>query len=183
MKDLSLHIMDIFQNSTRAGATEVQLNIEESHDEDTLTIEFIDNGSGMDSETLSHVLDPFYTTRTTRKVGMGLSLMKQNAELTGGGLTIRSELNVGTIVSVTFGLTHIDRQPLGDVASTLILTVAANPEIRFLFHYKTPDVDFLFDTEEIKEALDGVSIQEPEMVQAMTEYVRNNMVPEEPDYE
>ncbi len=175
MKDLSLHIMDILQNSTRAKATAIEVHIEESIENDTLSIIFIDNGTGMDAETLAHVLDPFFTTRTTRKVGMGLSLMKQNAELTGGTLTIDSTLNVGTTVKVTFGLSHLDRPPLGDVAGTIVMTASAHPDLHFIYTYKTPSIDFTFDTEEIKEVLDGVSIQDPQIVQYLIEFVRENM--------
>jgi len=176
MKDIALHIMDILQNSTRAKATKIELNIEENLAKDTLTIMFKDNGHGMSEETLEQVLNPFFTTRTTRKVGLGLSLLKQSAEFTGGTLTIHSELDVGTTVTVTFGLSHIDRPPLGDVAGTIVLTASAYPDIHFRMHYKTDKVDYIFDTQEINEALDGVSIQEPEIVQYLIEMTRENMM-------
>ncbi len=174
MKDLSMHIMDILQNSTRAGATKIELDIVENIDLDTLTIIFKDNGSGMSEEVLSQVLNPFFTTRTTRKVGLGLSLLKQNAELTGGSLEISSTLGVGTIVTVQFGLSHIDRPPMGDLAGTVVLTASAYPKIRFIVHYKNSGIDYTFDTEEINEALDGVSIQEPEIIQYLIEMFREN---------
>ena len=176
MKDIALHIMDILQNSTRAKATKIELNIEEDPEKDMLTIVFKDNGHGMSKEILEQVLNPFFTTRTTRKVGLGLSLLKQNAEFTGGSLSIDSELNVGTIVTVTFGLSHIDRPPLGDVAGTMVLTASAYPDIHFIMNYKTDKIDYIFDTVEINEALDGMSIQEPEIVQYLMEMVRENMM-------
>lgn len=175
MKDLSMHIMDILQNSTRAGATTIELQILEDTDTDKLTILFKDNGSGMSEEVLSQVLNPFFTTRTTRKVGLGLSLLKQNAELTGGSLEITSTLGVGTEVTVTFGLTHLDRPPMGDLAGTVVLTASAYPNIRFIVHYKTSKIDYVFDTDEINEALDGVSIQEPDIIQYLIEMFRENM--------
>jgi len=176
MKDLSMHIMDILQNSTRAGATLIELEVCENPETNQLTLIFKDNGSGMSDEVLQQVLNPFFTTRTTRKVGLGLSLLKQNAELTGGSLEISSTLGVGTIVTVQFGLSHIDRPPLGDLAGTIVLTASAYPKIRFIVHYKNPTVDYTFDTEEINEALDGVSIQEPEIIQYLTEMFKENII-------
>jgi anti-sigma regulatory factor (Ser/Thr protein kinase) len=175
MKDLSMHIMDILQNSTRAGATTIELQILEDTNTDKLTIVFKDNGSGMSEEVLSQVLNPFFTTRTTRKVGLGLSLLKQNAELTGGSLEITSTLGVGTEVTVTFGFSHLDRPPMGDLAGTVVLTASAYPNIRFIVHYKTSSIDYIFDTDEINEALDGVSIQEPDIIQYLIEMFRENI--------
>ncbi len=175
MKDLSMHIMDILQNSTRAGATLIELDVFENPETDQLTLRFKDNGCGMSEEVLQQVLNPFFTTRTTRKVGLGLSLLKQNAELTGGSLTIESQVNVGTTVTTVFGLSHIDRPPLGDLAGTIVLTASAYPKIRFIVHYKNGSVDYIFDTDEINEALDGISIQEPEIIQYLTEMFRENM--------
>lgn len=178
MKDLSMHVMDILQNSTRANATEIQLIVEENKNADTLTFTFIDNGCGMDEETLTKVLNPFFTTRTTRKVGLGLSLLKQNAEQTGGSLSIKSQKGVGTEVVAVFGLSNIDRPPMGDLAGTLILTVSAYPDIRFIFRYLAENIDYTFDTKEVNEILDGVSIQEPEVIQYLKEMVQENIASE-----
>jgi hypothetical protein len=175
MKDIALHIMDILQNSTRAKATIIVLNIEENIENDILIITFKDNGEGMSKETLQQALNPFFTTRTTRKVGLGLSLLKHNAELTGGTLAIDSQLHKGTEVTVTFGLSHIDRPPMGDLAGTIVLTASAYPNIRFIMHYKTNTIDYIFDTQEVKESLEGVSIQEPEIVQYLIEMVREEI--------
>lgn len=175
MKDLSMHIMDILQNSIRAKADRIELNVTEDHAADTLTLEFIDNGTGMSEETLAKVLNPFFTTRTTRKVGLGLSLLKQNAEQTGGHLDIRSELGKGTVVKAVFGLSHWDRQPMGDLPGTLILTVSAHPEIRFIFRYKSETIDFVFDTDEVNEVLEGASLQDPSIIQDLKELVEANL--------
>ncbi len=175
MKDLSMHIMDILQNSTRAGATEVTLEVMEDPAADTLTIRFIDNGCGMDAETVQKVINPFFTTRTTRKVGLGLPLLKQNTEQTGGSLDIQSEKGKGTTVTAIFGLTHLDRPPMGDLAGTVVLTASAYPDIRFIFHYKNEKVDYVFDTKEVNEALDGISIQEPEVIEYLKEMITNNI--------
>ncbi|MDD4395447.1 MAG: ATP-binding protein [Bacteroidales bacterium] len=178
MKDLSMHIMDILQNSTRAGATEITLEVLEDTTTDTLTLRFIDNGCGMDAEMLSHVLNPFFTTRTTRRVGLGLSLIKQNAEQTGGSLLINSEKGVGTTVTAIFGLSHIDRPEMGDLAGTVVLTASAYPDIRFIFHYQTDTIDYTFDTQEVVEVLDGISIQEPEVIQYLKEMIEENIKPQ-----
>lgn len=175
MKDISMHIMDILQNSIRAKADRVELNVTEDHAADTLTLEFIDNGTGMSEETLAKVLNPFFTTRTTRKVGLGLSLLKQNAEQTGGHLEIASKLGEGTTVKAVFGLSHWDRQPMGDLPGTLILTVSAHPEIRFIFRYKSETIDFVFDTDEVNEVLEGASLQDPSIIQDLKELVEANL--------
>ncbi len=175
MKDLAMHIMDILQNSTRAGATEITLDVIEDARKDTLTLRFIDNGCGMDEETLSKVLNPFFTTRTTRKVGLGLSLLKQNAEQTGGFLDITSQKGVGTIVTAVFGLTNIDRPPMGDLAGGFVLTASAYPNIRFILNYQRDDLNYKFDTQEVLEILDGISIQEPEVIQYLTEMIAENI--------
>ena len=170
-----MHIMDILQNSTRAGATEVTLEVLEDAAADTLTIRFIDNGCGMDAETVQKVINPFFTTRTTRKVGLGLPLLKQNTEQTGGSLDIQSEKGKGTTVTAVFGLTHLDRPPMGDLAGTVVLTASAYPNIRFIFHYKNDKVDYIFDTKEVNEALDGISIQEPEVIEYLKEMIESNI--------
>lgn len=175
MKDLAMHIMDILQNSTRARATEITLDVIEDASKDTLTLRFIDNGCGMDEETLSKVLNPFFTTRTTRKVGLGLSLLKQNAEQTGGFLDITSQKGVGTTVTAVFGLTNIDRPPMGDLAGGFVLTASAYPNIRFILNYQRDDLNYKFDTQEVLEILDGISIQEPEVIQYLTEMIAENI--------
>ena len=170
-----MHIMDILQNSTRAGASEVTLEVLEDAAADTLTIRFIDNGCGMDAETVQKVINPFFTTRTTRKVGLGLPLLKQNTEQTGGSLDIQSEKGKGTTVTAVFGRTHLDRPPMGDLAGTVVLTASAYPDIRFIFHYHNGETDYVFDTVEVNEALDGISIQEPEVIQYLKEMIQENI--------
>ncbi len=175
MKDLSLHIMDILQNSIRAGATRIELDIIEDTKRDTYQLVFIDNGSGMDEETVQKVIDPFFTTRTVRKVGLGLPLLKQNAEKTGGSLEIDSELGKGTKVTAIFSHQHIDRPSLGDVAGAIVLTASAYPDIHFIYKHEKDGKEFVFDTEEINEALDGISIQEPEIIKYLREMISENL--------
>ena len=175
MKDLSLHIMDILQNSTRAGATKIELNIVENIIEDTYTLEFIDNGCGMDEETVNKVTDPFFTTRTVRKVGLGLPLIKQNAERTGGSFRIESQVGKGTTVHVVFSHKNIDRPTLGDIAGTIVLTASAFVDIHFVYKHQKDGKEYIFDTEEINEALDGISMQEPEIIQYLREMINENL--------
>jgi anti-sigma regulatory factor (Ser/Thr protein kinase) len=175
MKEISMHIMDILQNSTRAGAKTVEISLLIDTKKDTLTLIFKDDGCGMDKATVDKVLSPFFTTRTTREVGLGLSLLKQNAELTGGSLSISSELGTSTTVTVIMGYSHIDRQPLGDIAGTVVLTASAYPDIRFIFYYQKDKINYLFDTQEVNEILDGVSIQEPEVIQYLKEMIIENI--------
>lgn len=176
MKDLAMHIMDILQNSTRAKATEITLEVLEDSTKDTLTLIFKDNGCGMDPETVQKVINPFFTTRTTRKVGLGLPLLKQNCEMTGGSMEIQSQVGVGTIVTAVFGLTHLDTPPMGDLAGTIVLTISANPDIRFLFHYKRDEqIDYLLDTNDVYEVLDGLPINDPQVINYLKEMVEENI--------
>ena len=131
MKDLSSHMMDIVQNSIRAEASWIQIRICEDPEADLFLIEIQDNGCGMDEATLARVRDPFFTSRTVRKVGLGIPLLQQNAERTGGKVSIVSQPGQGTTLTARFGHSHLDRPPLGDVAETLTLLAAANPAIHF----------------------------------------------------
>lgn len=171
-----MHIMDILQNSLGANATEIGLDVVLDSEKDTLTLIFKDNGCGMDEEMVKNVINPFFTTRTTRKVGLGLPLLKQNTEMTGGSMSIESQVGVGTTVTAVFGLTHIDTPPMGDLTGTMALTISANPGIRFLFHYKRDDeVDYLLDTNEVYEILDGMSIHDPNVIESLKEMILENI--------
>ncbi|HPB05634.1 MAG TPA: ATP-binding protein [Prolixibacteraceae bacterium] len=175
MTELSLHILDIVQNSIRAEANTIEITINEQISEDRYTIIITDNGSGMDEETLKNAIDPFFTTRTTRKVGIGLSLFKQNAELSGGTMTVESKLGQGTKVSALFGFSHIDRLPLGDMAGTMTLLIGANPKIRFIYNHITQLSDFEFDTNEVLEELGKVPINHPDILKALKEMIEENL--------
>jgi anti-sigma regulatory factor (Ser/Thr protein kinase) len=175
MKDLSLHVMDILQNSTRAGASRIELDIVENTLENTYKVIFTDNGCGMDEEMVQRVVDPFFTTRTVRKVGLGLPLLKQNCEQTGGSLHIASKVGEGTRVEAVFVHDHIDRPTLGDIAGTVVLTASANPDIRFIYRHAKDGRIYEFDTEEVKEALDGLPIQMPEIIRYLREMIEENL--------
>ncbi|HIX04239.1 MAG TPA: ATP-binding protein [Candidatus Odoribacter faecigallinarum] len=175
MKDLASHIMDIVQNSIRACAGEIDITLMESQIQNTLTITIHDNGCGMTPETLAKVRDPFFTSRTVRKVGLGIPLLQQNAERTGGKLDITSTPGKGTTVTATFGYDHLDRPPLGNMAETLCLLIGANPETHFIYRHATDTASYSLDTAEIKEILGEVPINNPEILHGIREMIEENL--------
>ena len=150
MEDLSLHILDIAENSIMASADRIEIRIDEDRANDLLTLEICDNGRGMDEQTLKNALDPFFTTRKTRRVGLGLSLLAQAARESGGKMDVSSRPHEGTLVRATFRLSHPDCKPMGDIAETIRTLVVAHPEIDFVFEQKTNGSIYRFDSREIK---------------------------------
>lgn len=175
MKDLSLHILDIVQNSISAGASLIQTEINENPEKDTYVLKIMDDGKGMNNETLQKAMDPFFTSRTTRNVGLGLPLLKQNAERTGGSFSLLSKPGEGTIVKATFGYKHIDRLPLGDIGGVMALLSSANPALDFTYSHHSAEGDFEFDTREVKTELDGLSISHAEVNRFMKEMINENV--------
>ena len=170
MKELSLHILDIAQNSFSAGASEVEITLADKGNLRSLTI--CDNGRGMGAEFLAQVTDPFTTTRTTRKVGMGLPLLRLAAEQTGGSLHIESTPNVGTTLTMRLFLDHIDCPPLGDMAGTVPLLVQGAPAVRIIYRRQVGETGYTFDTREIQTILgEDISLAEPDIVFWMTRYL------------
>ena len=167
--------MDILQNSTRAQATKIEFTINEDTNKDIYELVFVDNGCGMTEEMVARVTDPFFTTRTVRKVGLGIPLLKQNCERTGGSFHIKSQLGKGTKVSAMFSHSNIDRPALGDIASTIVFTVSANPEIHFIYTHNRNGQQYIFDTEEVNAILEGMSIQNPEIIKSLIELIRENL--------
>ena len=163
MRELSDNIMDIAQNSISAGAKLTQIQVLISHEQDRITLRFIDDGCGMSEELVRQVTEPFTTTRKTRKVGLGLPLLKQTAEMTGGAMTIESTPGVGTTVTASFGLGHIDRPPLGDVAGVWFSLVVLNPDTDFLFTYDYDGKDFTFDTRLVRETVAPLPLNQMEI--------------------
>ncbi len=171
MRELSLNILDIAQNSIVAGATLTEIVVNENTKENTLLIGIYDNGCGMTEEQVRNVIDPFFTTRTTRKVGMGIPLFKMAAEQTGGSFKIESEKGVGTKIEALFKTDSIDFTPLGDVASTVVTIVSMNNDKEFLFRRVVDDKEFIFSTVEIKKILDGVPLSEPSVMSWIEQYI------------
>ena len=175
MNDLSLHIIDIIQNSISAGATLITLMVDEKIPADTLTIVIEDNGKGISRETVERLEDPFYTTRTTRRVGMGIPLYKQSALQSGGGLSISSEPGKGSVVKAWFGHSNIDRPPLGNVANSFVLMVSANPDIHFVFRYIFNDNDYVFDSVEVAEVLGEIPLNDVRVIKMLEEMIKENI--------
>ncbi len=176
MLELSLHILDIVNNSVKAKADLIKISIHESLEDNLLKIVISDNGIGMDPDFLAKVTDPFQTTRTTRKVGMGLSLYKAAAENAGGDFAIHSQKDVGTTVEASFQHDHIDRQPLGDMAETIITLVSGNDTIHFVYTHVINEKEFRLDTREVKQILgDDISLGDPEIVLWLKEYIHEGL--------
>jgi len=175
MKDLSLHILDIVQNSIRAKSTLIGIEINEQPNENQLIITITDNGTGMSPEQLQSAIDPFYTSRTTRKVGLGLSLFKQNAEMTGGSFELESEYGKGTKVTAVFGLNHIDRPVMGDLVGTLLILICSSEGTDYVFKHITPTGEFELDTREVRQTLEDVPISHPDVRIFIQEMLRENL--------
>ena len=163
MRELADNIMDIAQNSISAGASLTEVHIRVSHPDDRITFVFKDDGCGMSAEMVQTVMEPFTTSRKTRKVGLGLPLLKQTAEMTGGAMDIQSTVGVGTVVTATFGLGHIDRPPMGDVAGAWFSLVVMNPDTDFLFTYDYDGQAFTFDTRVIRETVAPIPLNQMEV--------------------
>ncbi|MBN1261877.1 MAG: sensor histidine kinase [Anaerolineae bacterium] len=164
-RELSQHILDIYENGAKAGASLVFINIVEDFEQDRLSIAIRDNGSGMDEAMLRRVTDPWVTTRTTRKVGLGIPFLKQTAEMCGGDFEIRSELGQGTVTVATFQHSHIDRPPLGDLMGTVVCMVVGYPNVDLVYRHTVGDREFTLDTRELHEILGpGVPLSDPEVL-------------------
>jgi len=175
MRELSMHILDLAQNSIVAGASRIDIEVAADTKSDRLTIEIRDNGKGMSPEFVAKVIDPFTTTRTTRKVGLGIPMLAEAARSCDGDLTVDSQIGKGTSVKATFKLSHIDRAPLGDMASTMVALIAANPEIRFCYTQSVDGDKFVLDTDEIREQLGEVPIDDAGVLKWIGEYLREQI--------
>ena len=164
MEEISLHILDIAENGVNAGADLVEIELEKDEAEGRLGLTITDNGRGIDPETLARVTDPFYSTRTTRRVGLGLPLFREAAVMSGGDFRIESRVGVGTRVRAEFGLNHLDRAPLGDMLGTLLSLIVGRKEVDFVYRQKSGSSEFVLDTREVKKMLDGVSLSSPEVI-------------------
>jgi len=170
MEDLALHILDISQNSLEAGASRIEIEIWENLREDRLVIEVRDNGRGMDPETAAKATDPFFTTRTTRRVGLGLPLMAAAAKTAGGTFSIQSEPGKGSVVNAVFQHRHIDRAPLGDMETTLMVILAGQPDKDIFFRHRIEDRVFELDSRDFREA--GIDLASPEGLAILREAIR-----------
>ncbi len=169
LRELALHILDIAENSLNAGATLVTIEVIEDARADRLTLRVADNGRGMDAELARRVADPFTTTRTTRRVGLGLPFLKQAAEQCNGSLAIDSAQGVGTTITATFQYSHIDRMPLGDLSGTILSLAVGYPQADFVFRREIGDKRLEIDTRPIKAELGSVALSEPSVIKFLKE--------------
>ncbi len=174
MRELSLNILDVAQNSITAGASLITVEVKENTVDKTMLIGIYDNGKGMSEEQVKSVVDPFFTTRTTRKVGMGIPLFKMAAEQTGGGLEIKSEIGVGTEVRAYFKTDSVDFTPLGDIASTVQMLITMNTDRDFVYKHTVNEKEFIADTREIKAILGDVPLDTYEVSQWLIEFIKEN---------
>ena len=172
MREIALHLLDIAENSVAAESRNIRMDVIEDLHNDLLKVSVTDDGRGMDAETAKRVLDPFYTTRTTRKVGLGIPLLKLAAESSGGGLTLETESGKGTRIEASFRHSHIDRMPLGDVGTTFLTLLVSYPHIHWVFKYQTTANDgstktFELDDKEIKAVLGDMSFTDPDVLKIL----------------
>ena len=174
MREISLHLLDIAENSVAAQSHNICIEVCENLQSDLLTVRVTDDGRGMNEETARQVLDPFYTTRTTRKVGLGIPLLKLAAEMSEGGLSLVTESGKGAKVEARFRHSHIDRMPLGDLAVTFLTLLVSYPHIHWVFDYRVVNRDgenyeYNFDDTALKAELGGLSMTEPDILKFVRE--------------
>ena len=175
MRELALHILDLVQNSIEAGATRVSLEVIEDKDNDFLSITVSDNGRGMHEDEIKAVVDPFVTSRTTRRVGLGLPLIDMYTQICGGRLDIKSEKGCGTTVEAVFKYSHIDRPPLGNMKDTIKTIIIANPYLDFQYSNRVQNRSFFVATAELRSILGGVPFTHPEVITWFDEYLKENL--------
>ncbi|MFW6022687.1 MAG: ATP-binding protein [Halanaerobiaceae bacterium] len=175
MRELSLHILDIVQNSISAGADNIEIVINEDIENNLFTIKIIDDGSGIEKEKLKKITDPFVTSRVTREVGLGLSFFQEAARQCDGKMEIDSVVGEGTEVRAYFQYDHIDRAPLGDIRGTLTSLVSLNPDVDFKYKHKYRDREFVFDTGDVKKELEDIKINQPEVMKWIREFLEEGL--------
>jgi hypothetical protein len=175
LRELSLHLLDIAENSISAKAKNITIEVIEDLRTDLLKLSVQDDGCGMSPEMAASVIDPFVTTRTTRKVGLGIPLLKEAAEACNGSLQLESKIDVGTRIDVQFQRSHIDRMPLGDIITTILHLEVANPAVHWVFKYGFNDQEYIFDDEPVKAELEGVSLSEPSILSCLREMLQSGV--------
>ena len=173
MREISLHILDIAENSVNAGATKIEVTVIENIKNDLLFICVKDNGKGISDEKMKRIADPFITSRTTRKVGLGIPFLKAAAEACQGGLVIQSKPGEGTEIEVTFQHSHIDRMPLGDLQSTFLNLLIGYPQINWVLHYQVDERVYVMDDQPVKDVLESVPLSEPAVINYLKQEISN----------
>jgi hypothetical protein len=175
LRELSLHILDIAENGITAGADCIHILVEEARTTDLLTIKITDDGQGMPAEKIKKLTDPFVTSRTTRRVGLGLSLLAAAAARCEGRLTVKTKPGAGTEVVATFRYSHIDRAPVGDMAATITTLIMGNPQIDFVYTHIINGEEFTLDTRELKAEMGDLSLTNPVVIHHLTASIRNSL--------
>jgi len=175
LRELALHIMDIIENGINAGAGLIRLNIQEDRRKNRLRITIQDNGRGIPREILDKVTDPFFTTRTARRVGLGLSLFREASKRCGGEFKIDSRPGEGTTVEATFQMDHIDLAPMGDLTGALTTLMMGSPEVDFLYTHEIDGRRFVLDTREIRETLDGVPLNNARILKFISDMIEGGV--------
>jgi Histidine kinase-, DNA gyrase B-, and HSP90-like ATPase len=175
MEDISSHIMDIVMNSVTAGAQHIAIAVKKDPRTFVMSLTISDDGSGMDAEMARKVQDPFFSTKTGRKVGLGIPLLKGTAETTGGSFALMSAKGVGTKIVATFDSRHPDLPPLGNIRDTFFVLIVSHPEIDFDLHYSVDGKDFILDTAEWRNELDGVPFNHPEVIGFLSKYLDEHL--------
>jgi hypothetical protein len=181
MLTLADHILDITENSVRAGAKLIEISIDEDSGQELLTLEIKDDGRGMNQDVLQKVLDPFYTTKTVRRVGLGLPLLRDAAERAGGKFQINSQENSGTTVRATFGLHHLDRQPLGAIINIIIILIISNSNVDFFYKHRHNDRRFEVDTREIRKEIEEIPLNHPDVIKYIRGVIEEGLREIEPE--
>jgi hypothetical protein len=175
LRELSLHLLDIAENSISAKAKNITIEVIEDLRTDLLQLSVQDDGCGMSPEMAASVVDPFVTTRTTRKVGLGIPLLKEAAEACNGSLKLESKVGEGTRIWVQFQHSHIDRMPLGDIVTTILHLEVANPAVHWVFRYSFNGHEFVFDDAPVKAELEGVPLSEPSILSCLREMLQSGI--------
>ena len=175
MEDLSLHILDIAENAIAARAKRIEISVVEEPTEDRLTIEIRDDGIGMDEEVSQKAVDPFFTTRSSRRVGLGLSFMAQAAQEAGGSLRIESELGKGTKVTASFQYHHIDRKPLGSMVETVMTLLFGNPELEISYFHRKEEKSFALSSSWVKNHFKDRPLIDPEVIQWVERHLKEGL--------
>lgn len=175
MRELALHVMDIMENGLDAGADLLTVSICEDRERNLLEIDIADNGRGMDAETLKRALDPFFTTRKTRRVGLGLSLLREACRRCGGDMEVRSAPGEGTRVKASFQADHIDLAPMGDVGGALTTLIMGNHHVDIVYTHRVGDRVFEVDTREMREELEGVALNHPDVILFLRDTIRQGI--------
>jgi len=169
MREIALHLLDIAENSAAAQSQNIRIEVHEDLSNDSLATCVIDDGRGMDAQTAQQVQDPFYTSRTTRSVGLGIPLLKSAAEMAEGRFSLQSEPGKGTCVEALFRHSHVDRMPLGDLSATFLTVLISHPQVDWAFSYRVTakdgqSRDFVFESAELRRELGDISLTEPEVL-------------------